>query len=183
MDIFLDKEVLKPTFCSIALIGIHFTRPYLALLLDTTTTYERLLTVFPIVYKNLADNASETLLQTDEKVVNFIDDKRFKSALPKECLRECLSSCASEYKKEVLQLLKIVLLHLAAGFSEERSALFGFGPKAHTGTLLKISSVTDEAKRRKLNKTAIHNLNEERSAGFINYEETMLRVSFQKNDH
>ena len=164
----MDKEVLKPTFCSIALIGIHFTRPYLALLLDTTTTYERLLTVFPIVYKNLADNVSEKLLQTDEKVVNFIDDKRFKSTLPKECL---------------LQLLKIVLLHLAAGFGEERSALFGFGPKAHTGTLLKISSVTDEAKRRKLNKTAIHNLNEERSAGFINYKETMLRVSFQKNDH
>ena len=178
-------EVLKPTFCSTALIGIHFTRPYLALLLDTTTTYERLLTVFPIVYKNLADNVSGKLLQTDEKVVNFIDDKRFKSTLTKECLGECVSSCTSEYKKEVLQLLKIILPHMAAGFSEQQGALFGFGPKAHenTGTLLKISSVTDEAKRRKLNRTAIHKLNEERSAGFINHEETTLRVSFQKNDH
>ena len=61
---------------------------------------------------------------------------------------------------------------MAAGFSEQQGAIFGFGPKANenTGTLLKISSVTDEAKRRKLNRAAIHNLNEERSVGFINYE-------------
>ena len=83
---FLDMKVLKPIFCSTALIGIHFTRPYVALLFDTTTTYKTLLTAFPIVYDNLADNVSEKLLQTDEKVVNFIDDKRFKSTLPKEYL-------------------------------------------------------------------------------------------------
>ena len=96
---FLDMEVLKPIFCSTTLIGIQLTRPYLALLLDTTTTYETLLTAFPTVYDNLADNVSEKLLQTDEKIVNFIDDKWFKSTLPKECLHECVSSCASEYKK------------------------------------------------------------------------------------
>ena len=156
-------DVLKPIFCSTALIGIQFTKPYLALLLDTTTTYETLLTAFPTVYDNLADNVSEKLLQT------VIDDKRFKSTFPKECLRECVSSCASEYKKEVFQLLEIILPHLATGFSEQRGALFNFGPKANenTGTLLKIFSVTDEAKQRKLNRAAIHNLNEERSVGFI----------------
>ena len=44
--------------------------------------------------------------------------------------------------------------------------------KAHenTGTLLKISSVIDEAKRRKLNRAAIHSLNEERSVDFVKYE-------------
>ena len=133
-------KVLKPIFCSKALIGIHFTRPYLALLLDTTTTYETLLTAFPIVYNNLADNVSEKLIQAD--------DKRFKLILPKKCLHECVSRCASEYKKEILQLLKIIPPHLAARFTEERGALFSFGPKAHenTGNLLKISSVTDEEK-------------------------------------
>ena len=47
-----------------------------------------------------------------------------------------------------------------------------FGSKAHVniGTLLKISSVTDEAKRRKLNRAAIHSLNEERSVCFMKYE-------------
>ena len=76
-------EVPKPIFCSTALIGIHFTRLYLAILLDTTTIYETLLIALPIVYNNLADNFPEKLLQTDEKVVNFIDDKRFKSTLTK----------------------------------------------------------------------------------------------------
>ena len=54
--------------------------------------------------------------------------------------------------------------------SEHWSALFGFGPKAHqnTGTILKISTVTDEVKWRKLNRAAW--MNEERSVGFVNYE-------------
>ena len=34
---FLDMELLKPIFCSVALIGIHFTKPYLVLLLDKKT--------------------------------------------------------------------------------------------------------------------------------------------------
>ena len=48
------------------------------------------------------------------------------------------------------------------GFSQQRGAIFGFGPKSHesTGTLLKISDVSD-AKRRKLNKVQVANLNEE----------------------
>ena len=122
----------------------------------------------------MADIVPEKLLQTNEKVVNFIDDKRFKSTLTKECLGECVSSCTSEYKKEVLQLLKIILPHMAAGFSEQQGALFGFGPKAHenTGTLLKISSVTDEAKRRKLNRAATHNLNEGEKCEFHQLHDT-----------
>ena len=54
--------MLKPIFCLTALIGIHFTRPYFAFSLDTTTTYKTLLTAFPIVYDNLADNVSEKSL-------------------------------------------------------------------------------------------------------------------------
>ena len=35
---FLDMELLKPIFCVTALIGIHFTSPFLSLILDTSTT-------------------------------------------------------------------------------------------------------------------------------------------------
>ena len=143
---FLDMELLKPIVCVAALIGIHFTSPYLVLLLGTKTTYETLVTAFPIMYDDLTKPISEQLLQTEQRLVNFVDDKPFKSTLPKECLRESVSNCASQYKKEVLQLLEILLPCLAEGFSEQRGALFGFGPKVQddTGTLLKISSVTDE---------------------------------------
>ena len=54
----------------------------------------------------------------------------------------------------------------------QRSSLVGFGTKANydTVTLLKISNVTDEGKRRKWNLASVHNLNEGRSVGFMNYE-------------
>ncbi len=68
-------------------------------------------------------------------------------------------------------MLKVLLPRLAEGFSIQRGAIFGFGPNSNdeTGTLLKVSSAS-EAKRQKLNKAPIHNVSEERSVGFINYE-------------
>lgn len=72
---------------------------------------------------------------------------------------------------QVTQLLHIILPRLAEGFSDQRGAIFGFGPNAEedTGTILKIEGIS-QAKRMKLMKAPIHNLNEERSVGFINYE-------------
>ena len=68
-------------------------------------------------------------------------------------------------------MLKIILPRTAEGFSEQRGAIFGFGPKAteDTGMVLKMTTV-EELKRRKLSKAPVHNLNEERSVGVINYE-------------
>ena len=75
------------------------------------------------------------------------------------------------YTKEVKKLLIIILQRLADGFSEQRGALFRFGPKANedTKTLLKVSTVKGQ-KKQKLQQLPIHNLNEERSVGFVNYE-------------
>ena len=168
---FLDMELL---FCAVALIGIHFTKPYLILLLDKRTTYERLIQAFPLFYTDLK-NASldlDKMMQTDTKIVDFVNKKEFERTLPKECLRECVNACIFEFKKEIKQFLSILLPRLADGFSDQRGALFGFGPKADesTDSLLKISKIEDEAKKNKLKKAPIHNLNEERSVGFINYE-------------
>ena len=169
---FLDMELLKPIFCSVALIGIHFTKPYLVLLLDKNTTYERLIQAFPILYSDLKNANVDNIMQTDIKIVEFVNKKEFERTLPKECLRESVNGCVSEYKKEIKQFLTILLPRMAAGLSEQRGALFGFGPKANedTGSLLKISQIEDEDIKKKLNKAMIHNLNEERSVGFINYE-------------
>lgn len=48
--------------------------------------------------------------------------------------------------------------------------------------------LTDETKRKKLNRLRIHILNEERSVRFIKWEihiqgKTMFRVSVEKDDH
>ena len=63
---------------------------------------------------------------------------------------------------QVTQLLHIILPRLAEGFSDQRGAIFGFGPNAEedTGTILKIEGIS-QAKRMKLMKAPIHNLNEE----------------------
>lgn len=55
-----------------------------------------------------------------------------------------------------------ILPCLAAGFHEQRGELFGFGTRSHniTGILLKISIVTNEAKQRIVNRTAVYNPNE-----------------------
>ena len=153
---FLDMEMLKPIFCSAALIGIHITRPFLSLLLDTETTYDTLCSAFPILFNDLSNPNTEKFLQTQHCATSFIDDERFKSALPKDCLCESVENCCTVYKKEILQLLQIILPHMAEGFSEQRGALFGFGPNSEkeTGTLLKISNATD-SKRQKLNEVPV----------------------------
>ena len=72
---------------------------------------------------------------------------------------------------QVTQLLHIVLPRLVEGFIDQRGAIFGFGPNAEedTGTILKIEGIS-QVKRMKLMKAPIHNLNEERNIGFINYK-------------
>ena len=77
---------------------------------------------------------------------------------------------------------------LAEGLSIQHGALFGSGPKAKesAGTLLKLSTASDAAKE-KLNQAPIHNLNEERSGGFITHEFNIrgpdqLEPASKKND-
>ena len=77
---------------------------------------------------------------------------------------------------------------LAEGLSIQHGALFGSGPKAKESarTLLKLSTASDAAKE-KLNQAPIHNLNEERSVGFITHEFNIrgpdqLEPASKKND-
>ena len=77
---------------------------------------------------------------------------------------------------------------LAEGLSIQHGALFGSGPKAKESarTLLKLSTASDAAKE-KLNQAPIHNLNEERSGGFITHEFNIrdpdqLEPASKKND-
>ena len=81
-------ELLKPIFGAVALIGIHFTKPYLVLLLDKNTTYERLIQAFPILYEDLNNAKLEDMMQANHKVVDFVNNKKFERSLPKECLCE-----------------------------------------------------------------------------------------------
>ena len=126
---------------------------------------------FPRLYTELIETDPMKLLDVDKQVYQFTSEELFSKALPKPCIIESIKSCANSYRKEVIHLLKLVLPMLATGFSTQRGEMFGFGPSAekNSKSYLKMNTATEEEKI-KLQNTPIHNLREENSVGYINYE-------------
>ena len=171
MDVsFLDMELLKPILVATSLFGIHVCSPFAYMLMDPESTYNTLKSSFPILYRNLTEQNPKDLF-TMEQVFSFTTSEHHKNSLPKKIIQDSIITCANAYQKEVYDLLTIMLSRVAEGFSDQRGAVFGFGPKAEeeTGAILKISTASP-SKRAKLEKAPVHNLAEERSVGFINYE-------------
>ena len=169
---FVEMSLLKPVFCAAALIGIHITIPFQALLSSNETNYSTLLAAFPVLYDELNTVDPEDLCSTKVQAFHFISPDIFKSVLKrlKDVVLESLASNILIYKVEVTNLLRLMLPRLAEGFSTQRGKIFGFGPEAESPTVtFKVSAATDE-ELQKLNLTAVHNLGEERSVGSINYE-------------
>ena len=160
-----------PILCATAITGIHITIPFLNLLINTETTYDTRLIEFPKLYNDLTNVKAIDLMQLNHKVCSFASEEMFKSAVPKQCVKSSIELQIGIYPKEIEQLIQVFLPHRDEGFSKQRGAIFGFGPEkdSDTGPLLKICNL-DESKRRKLNMAPVHNLYEERSVGFINYE-------------
>ena len=44
---FVEILILKPIFCAVALVGIHITKPFQALIIDPDTDYSTLAIAFP----------------------------------------------------------------------------------------------------------------------------------------
>ena len=131
---FLDMDLLQPIFCAVSLVGVHFTRPYTSLLLDTETTYDTLRIASPEFYRDLKECQVELLLQTKEQVAKFLPPDKFDLSLPKKCLLDTLALYTAQYEKEIKQLLGIFLTRMADGFSIQRGAIFGFGPTTNEPT-------------------------------------------------
>ena len=101
------------------------------------------------------------MMQTQKQVITFMTKEQFSKILTVKCLFAAIDDCITEYHDEIKELLGLMLPRLAHGFSEQRGAIFGFGPKKgeDTGTLLKVTAVTDKEKKHKLRNTPVHNLN------------------------
>ena len=137
-------EILKPIFCATSLVGIHITGPFSRLLFDNETSYSVLFEAFPKLYENLT-NVEPKYLLTSDHVLSFTSKE-----LHIECILDSILACAETYEK-VVQLLNIMVPKLAEGFSNQRGAIFGFGPSVDkdTGTIFKLSKA-DGSKRVKL---------------------------------
>ena len=82
---------------------------------------------------------------------------------------------------QVTQCLQITLPCLAEGFSDQRGAIFGFGPKTDndTSTILKVE-VVSQAETRKLVNSHIHNLNK---VQYIYSWKAMFGSSLEKDNY
>ena len=163
-------EVLKPIFASIALLGIHVTRPFHTLLMDADTNYTILKQSFATLYDNLTTIPPKNYLKC-EKVCNFVSPELFKQSLPSLCLLESLNACVLQYPTEIEKIVGLALSAFAKGFAYQKGAIFGFGPTAadDTGHALKISALKED-EMKILDKVIVHNIGEERNVGLCNFE-------------
>ena len=70
----LEMDVLKSIICATSHCGMHTTKLFLSLFLDTRTTYSTLLSAFPILYENLTKIPTEHFVQTDHQVCTFTSE-------------------------------------------------------------------------------------------------------------
>ena len=167
---FLEMEVLKPIYAAISLVGLHILKPFHKLILDKETKYSTLMIAFPKLHEELLSISPVDMLSLNQ-VFHFAKEEHFEEAFPNTDLSTYLEIVAKEYKREVCQLLQILLKKFAYGFQFQKGAIFGFGEKKDedTGTVLKICQLGEE-KVEVIDNVQIHNLGEECSVGFINYE-------------
>ena len=106
---------------------------------------------------------------TADQIFFFASADQYQKALPHPDLLENAILTAQAYSNEVIQLITLLLGKFAQGFEYQKGAIFGFGSRKDddTGTVLKICNLSLIAE---LDQAQVHNLNEERSVGFLNYE-------------
>ena len=80
---FIEMELLKPIYASIALTGLHVTKPFHTFLIDSETPHSTLLSSFKQLYNDLTNIPAKNFLTTC-KVVTFVSDAIFKRSSPNE---------------------------------------------------------------------------------------------------
>ena len=148
------------------IVGIHIVEPFLSLTTSTKTDYSKLQESFPKLYTDLCTVKPELLLDLTSPALSFVSKERFQACLYTDELLEPTKAVIENNRTEVVKVLIILLPQLAAGWSKQRGAVFGFGPDADKECSTKVSDQDQE----KLKCAPINNLDPERSVGYINYE-------------
>ena len=138
---FVEMSTLKPIFCAVSLIGIHVTKPSQALLVDTDTSYSKLIVAFPILYKELRDVDVIDLCSTSIQVLKFVSSDIFKLCIPQKAIYHMIDATVKVHSEEIIPLMKLIISKIVDGFDLQCGAIFGFGTHAndYTESLLKIA--------------------------------------------
>jgi hypothetical protein len=162
---FLDMDFLKIMYCAGALIGLHLVEPYLSLTMSSETSYSKLKTAFPQLYRDLLEVDAAKLLNTVEPAFSFISADRFQQTKYDDDICAVVNEVAVSFRSDVVKLLQMILPKLAEGFQKQKGDIFSFGNYDQSAKH-SLSHMDAE----KLEQAPVHNLAAERSVGFVNYE-------------
>ena len=104
--------ILRPIFCAIALVGIHITKPFQALLIDVDTNYSTLAIAFPKLYDELKTIHTIDLCSTTIQVLTFMSNEAFESCIPEKAVCQAIDDCIQVYKEQIVPLMKVIISKL-----------------------------------------------------------------------
>ena len=169
---FADMEILKPTYAAPGLLGIHVLNPYHNLMIDKKTIYSTLIKGFPSIYNELTSVSASAMLSF-EQCFHFVLHEIFKILLPDKFILDELINCCKQYSHDVKEILQLSLKMFTYGFTYQKAAIFKLGKNAEagTGTVLKISSLSNEETNvMDENKVQVHNVGDERGVDIFNHD-------------
>lgn len=162
---FLDLDFLKVMYCSGALIGLHLIEPFLSLTMSSATRYSKLIPAFKELHHDLTHADPAMLLNLDEPAFQFVSKERFLQTRYDDDICAELAIVIELYQVQLIKLLQMTLPSLAAGFEKQKGDIFGFGDYNE-----ECSHSLSSMDVQKLDQAPVHNLDAERSVGFVNYE-------------
>ena len=162
---FLDLDFLKVMYCAGALLGLHLIEPYLSLTMSAEATYSKIIPAFQQLYQELKEVDVATLLQVQEPAFKFVSKERFQHTKYDEDICDAILKVATSFQPQVIKLLKMIIPKLATGFQRQKGDIFAFGDYDESA-----QNAVTQMDPGKLEKAPIHNLNAERSVGFVNFE-------------
>ena len=171
---FEEIEYLRILSTVGVIIGTHLIEPFLSLTTSSQTTWEKLMTAFPTLYKDLTSVKSELMLDLTKPALSFISQERFESCRYTSELLKPTEILIEAHRADIVSALNILLPRLAEGWARQRGNQFGFGENAEDPSHLKVSGFDQE----KLKEAPINNIPAERMVGSINHE---LKIRGAKN--
>ena len=146
------------------ILGTHLVEPYLSMTSSSTTTWDKLISAFPTLYKDLTNVQTDLLLDLTKPALSFVSPQRFKDCLYPSDLLKPTVLVIDQFRSEITAVLNVLLPRLASGWARQRGEMFGFGTTSPS------ESTISRLDQQKLSSAPISNLDAERSVGSINHE-------------
>ena len=162
---FLEIEGLLIMAISAAVIGQHLVQPFLSLTYYQPVPYSELIPAGRQLYSDLIQTDAAQLIQLEMPAFKFTSEERYKECMWIPPIVDSLKTAVESNRAEVIQVIKLCLPQLAAGWFRQRGNVYGFGDYDQEGD--KLLTKLDIGK---LDKAPINNIPAERLVGAVNYE-------------